>query len=210
MKIYEFLNVFAGNRRMQIPEVRVAFQARLISLPEAEDRAVGRHRLLLQSSVGIDGCRYEAVVRDISLSGLLMDLDAELRQESQVTIELGQDLVRVARVAWVCGNLHGCTFEQPISPAEMKQIQSESRVIWPQFSKSTGGPHLRKSSDRVAHQDAALAPATVLTAPFPDSIGDGEEDFSHSFSPGRRLQIIFGLAAFSWTLVCLPAWLLLR
>jgi hypothetical protein len=188
----------------------VAFQAKIESLPEGDVRASGRQRLLLRSSVDVgEGRRIEAVIRDISLTGFLLELDAELRPDSEVSVEITEGETRFARVVWISGKLHGCTFEQPISRSDLKKVQAASRVIWPQFSNLNEGPHLR-SRERATDHNAVPSQAKLATTNYYDLSEDSEQEVSHSLSAGQRLQIIFGLAALTWAVIGAIAWLLLR
>jgi hypothetical protein len=198
-------------------EVAVAVHAKIHKLEAGDERDAGRRRLLLHADVNVmDRGTVRALVHNLSTTGFLIEIEAELVVGSEVTLELTDDIVRSAKVVWSSGTFYGCTFDQPISTADLKSVLAASPVIWPQFATSNTGPDSRKGQDPgLAEPAPGVGTVTVgagaslhsgdsLTAPeFPKA--DGEEPLS----AGRRLQVIFILAVAAWCLIGLSAWLLL-
>lgn len=68
------------------------------------------------------------LVHNISATGLLLESAAPLRVDEAIEIELPQAGSRKARIVWASGQLFGCAFEAPISPATLSAAQLRSAV----------------------------------------------------------------------------------
>src|SRR3546814_15801402 len=93
----------------------------------------------------------EALVHNSSATGMLVESGAPLEIGEVIEVNLPHSGKTAARVIWTSGDLSGCQFEMPISPATLSAAQLRSVV----------GPDARAPSD----QPAAAA----------DSFGRSEE-----------------------------------
>ena len=82
----------------------------------ASRRRNERHRIHL--SLGTKGAS-EAILHDISSSGLLLQSSAKLDLGEFIKIALPEAADLDAKVIWQSGDLFGCEFERPISKAAL-------------------------------------------------------------------------------------------
>ncbi len=77
----------------------------------------GATRLLLSLGTPAGPCGSSVIVRDLSLTGLLVETSAELATGDLFDVELPHVGRTRATVVWRDGRLLGCQFEQPIPQA---------------------------------------------------------------------------------------------
>lgn len=86
------------------------------------------------------GAEIEALVHNISATGMLVESKVPLEIGEIVEVNLPHSGKTAARVIWTSGDLSGCQFEMPISPATLSAAQLRSVV----------GPDARAPSDQPA------------------------------------------------------------
>ena len=103
----------------------MAILAELDLEPEAaERRGSARRRLWLVSEGMIpSSARARVVIRDLSLTGLLIESSAPLSVGEQLSVDLPQAGAVEAIVMWDSGRYFGCKFTRPISAAAVSAAQ---------------------------------------------------------------------------------------
>ena len=86
--------------------------ARLERIEARNRRAAPRRRLSLGSVLAASG--DEAVIHDISASGMLVETNADLATFEQLHLDLPEAGKVVATVMWNSGKYYGCEFHKPI------------------------------------------------------------------------------------------------
>jgi hypothetical protein len=133
----------------------MALVAKLATYP-ADDRREARSRLWLNVPSDLaDAEITNVIVHDLSLGGLLVQVDALLEVGSELAIEIPEAGSVAAKVVWSSGSFFGCQFAEPISESAVSAALSESRVVYPDFPLPTGTPPLRQSERRVQAMDVA-------------------------------------------------------
>lgn len=85
-----------------------------------EQRGSARRALRLDTPGGAPTAEEVAVtIRDLSLTGLLIETLAPLNEGTSFQIELPEAGSVEATVVWTSGALFGCRFNSPISPAAL-------------------------------------------------------------------------------------------
>lgn len=74
------------------------------------------------------GAEIEALVHNISSTGMLVESKAPLEIGEVIEVNLPHSGKTAARVIWTSGDLAGCQFEMPISPATLSAAQLRSVV----------------------------------------------------------------------------------
>ena len=160
----------------------MALVAKLATYP-GENRREARSRLWLNVPSDLAGAEVtNVIVHDLSLGGLLVQVDALLEVGSEVAIEMPEAGSVAARVVWSSGSFFGCQFAEPISESAVSAALSESRVVYPDFPLPTGTPPLRQSERRVPAMDVA----DDLEAPAPEA----EPERGSEWASARILGII--------------------
>ncbi len=74
------------------------------------------------------GTEIEALVHNISATGMLVESKAPLENGEIIEVNLPHSGKTAAKVIWSSGDLTGCQFEMPISPATLSAAQLRSVV----------------------------------------------------------------------------------
>lgn len=86
------------------------------------------------------GAEIEALVHNISASGMLVESKAPLEVGEVIEVNLPHCGKTATKVIWTSGGLAGCQFEMPISPATLSAAQLRSVV----------GPEVQTPDDHAA------------------------------------------------------------
>lgn len=90
---------------------------------EHDPRGAPRKTLRLGVEARIGAATLVATVRNLSLTGLLVETGAALAEGERLTIDLPEAGETAARVVWADAPLYGCNFERPISTAAIGAAQ---------------------------------------------------------------------------------------
>lgn len=74
-------------------------------------------RRSLRLGCAVNGNDLEAIVHDLSLTGLLLETHGELATGDTLMVEISEHSLTPARVIWNSGLFFGCKFDEPLSPA---------------------------------------------------------------------------------------------
>lgn len=112
-------------------------------------RSTPRRRIRLRTSTGAGTPESsEALILDISETGLLLQSAAPLAIGADIECELPEVGLCQARVAWVGAGLYGCQFKSPISASTVSaarlKSQPDSAIIEPAAPQP--GPHVDEHS----------------------------------------------------------------
>ena len=136
-----------------------------------EQRASARRalRLDLPGHVPAEG-EVAVTIRDLSLTGLLIETSAPLDCGDSFHIELPEGGLVEARIVWTGERLFGCQFDRPISPAALSAaiLKGEARPTEPD-EKPDPADVLAALRDITAHVKA-------ITAKVERSLNRLEED----------------------------------
>jgi hypothetical protein len=112
-------------------------------------------RRVMRLGLGAEG---EAVtVRDISLTGMLLETSAAMLVGAGFEVELPHAGTVGAVVVWNCGEFYGCEFEHPISVASVSAARLQSE---PPTSQKTPA----KTADPIAELRALNADVEEISA----------------------------------------------
>ena len=112
-------------------DARMAMTVYLNDTPRAagKGRASRRQlRLPLHGSKAA-GTEIEALVHNISATGMLVESDATLDIGEVIEVNLPHSGKTAAKIIWTSARLVGCQFEMPISPATLSAAQLRSVVV---------------------------------------------------------------------------------
>jgi hypothetical protein len=85
---------------------------------KAERRGSPRTRLrLIAKGEAASGGSAQAVIHDISETGLLIEWSLQLAAGELIEVELPEQGSTRAVIVWTCGNFAGCQFDSPIGPS---------------------------------------------------------------------------------------------
>lgn len=136
-----------------------------------EQRASVRRalRLDLAGHVPVEG-EVAVTIRDLSLTGLLIETAAPLDCGDSFHIELPEGGLVEARIVWTGGHLFGCQFDRPISPAALSAaiLKGEARPSEPAGQ--------RDPADVLAALREITAHVQAITAKVERSLSRLEED----------------------------------
>lgn len=90
--------------------------------PESDRRRAARRVLRL----GVGAAGDWVTVRDISLTGLLLETSSAMAVGARFELELPQAGATTAVVAWSSGTFYGCEFDRPISQAALSAAVLQS------------------------------------------------------------------------------------
>ncbi len=74
------------------------------------------------------GDAARVLIHNISATGLLLECPVALGVDEKIDIELPHAGAMSAKVIWTSGQLYGCAFEVPVSPATLSAAQLRSAV----------------------------------------------------------------------------------
>ncbi|MBL0916233.1 MAG: helix-turn-helix domain-containing protein [Sphingopyxis sp.] len=89
-------------------------------------RSARRNAPLLVRGTTRSGDAIELLIHNISESGILVESEAPLAIDERIEIELPHAGPVQARMVWKSGELFGCQFDAPISPATLSAAQLQS------------------------------------------------------------------------------------
>lgn len=100
------------------------------TVPGAGKRRTERRKLQLEVQ-GAHASDASIVVKihNISLTGMLIECDAQLAVDDQIDVDLPHVGSVATRLIWASEKLFGCQFEAPISPAVLSAAQLQSAAI---------------------------------------------------------------------------------
>jgi len=149
--------------------------ARLERLESRNRRVSPRRQLSLGAVLPETG--DEAVILDLSSTGILIETDADLTTFEQLQLDLPEAGTVVATVMWNSGRYYGCEFHRPLGQAAVSAAMLRSPFEGPQ-----------EPAPSVASALAALEEAF-----------EAEEDDRYPL--GTRLRFIFGASILTWALI---------
>lgn len=150
-----------------------------------DDCKRGHVRHLLSLPVeGAMASDVDALVHNLSKSGMLIETLDDLTVGEIIQVELPEASARSVKVVWKRGQLFGCQFEQPIAKA------------------SVSASLLRSPPNRTA--EVVTLPTPLEPSPIMRGY-DVEGSHDERWPLRTRASIIVGLTLASWTLVGLVA-----
>jgi hypothetical protein len=147
-----------------------------IDTPEvdgSESRAAGRRALALNGRVLAGGQVLEAVIHNLSSTGMLIETSTDLAGETGLDIEIPEAGVVRADIAWQSETFFGCQFIQPLSRAAVSAAMLRS-------------PTLR------------LSPTAPSVAGRLEASGALESTPGHALSLRKKTAIIAWLSLLCW------------
>ena len=122
-------------------EARMAMTVYLNDVPRstANGRASRRQLRLPLHGSKATGSEIEALVHNISATGMLVESRAPLEIGEVIEVNLPHSGKTATKVIWTSGGLAGCQFEMPISPATLSAAQLKS-VVGPDAHAPNDGP----------------------------------------------------------------------
>ena len=96
--------------------------------PSASTRAARRKLMLEVRGAHASGSDVPVVIHNISETGLLIECEAALSIRDRIDIDLPHAGVVPATLVWVSGQMFGCQFDAPISPAALSAAQLRSAI----------------------------------------------------------------------------------
>lgn len=158
--------------------------SKLAGLSEDQSRSnrryVTRRSLSLPSRLG--DTNAEVIVRDISLTGVLVESSAELAAGETLLLDLPERGETPVKVVWSCGNFFGCAFELSIPAAVVSAALLKSPVPAPVIAPAAPGETL--------HGEEAVEDEAPKDDRYPLRV---------------RASVILGLSVLSWTALGLGA-----
>jgi hypothetical protein len=145
--------------------------ARLERIQTGNRRAAPRRQLSLYSILSATG--DEAVIHDISETGMLVETDAELATFEQLHLDLPEAGRVVATVMWNSGKYFGCEFDKPI------------------LQRALSAALLKSSHHR--------AWSSTVDAEEPDE--DAAKDPDDRLPPRVRVGLIFSASLALWAII---------
>ena len=150
----------------------------------ANRRYAPRRHLQLGSVV--HGSGADAIIHDLSVTGLLLETSGELEIGERLFVEVPEGGPTPATVVWSSGRFFGCEFENAIPASSI-------------------------SAARLRSQGSCPIPGTEEVPP--DTLDPIENDYDSStddrLSPRARMLVILGLAVLAWALIgFLITWLI--
>lgn len=107
----------------------MAIPAHLEEQDQVGEARQPRRKLYLEAlGASASGGMTDVLVHNISATGLLMECKTSLSVDEAIEIELPQVGLTRSRIIWASGELYGCEFDTPISPATLSAAQLRSAV----------------------------------------------------------------------------------
>jgi hypothetical protein len=152
------------------------------------DRGAERFRLRLTSAIELGADRPSNVtILDLSSKGFLIETDAPVEVGASLSFALPVAGSVAGEIVWASGGYFGGRFDKPIEPAVLSAALAASRVVWPNFSRSSAAD---RQWDGEAERECETHEARL---PLP-----------------ARLAIIVGASVLLWSLIGAAAWLMAR
>jgi hypothetical protein len=123
--------------------------ARLERIESRNRRAAPRRQLRLDATLADTG--DEAVIHDLSTTGILIETKGDLATFEQLQLELPEAGVVVATVLWNSGQYYGCEFHKPISRAAISAALLRNPIATPLLEggeRETDEPEAEVTDDR--------------------------------------------------------------
>lgn len=149
----------------------MTIQARLETLENKSRRASPRRTLRLGSTIAKGG--VDAVIHDLSATGVLLQTAAKLRVSDELDIDLPEVGATNAVVVWQSGKFYGCEFSRRIPKAAISAALLRNPIA----------PALRTAQ-------------SLATAPDPDL-----DDQATGLSFGTKLRVILGASIALWAII---------
>ena len=102
------------------------------------------------------GSAATVTIHNISATGLLLETGAPLIEGELLDVDLPDVGMTRAQVIWSSGNLHGCAFAAPVSPATLSATQLRSAVPLPHLQSPGRGMGEGFGGDRGTETGFAL------------------------------------------------------
>ncbi len=161
--------------------------AKLKPIETDEERGADRYRLLLPASIETaEADAGDAIIRDLSSGGFLIECGTQLAVGAEVTLEIPGAGVAVGDIIWASGSFSGGEFRKPLTLAELAAARSSSAVVWPDFVP-------RSAADRDA-------PAGETPLVHQVRVEDSRLPLAH------RFQIIVGASVLLWVPIFFGIW----
>jgi hypothetical protein len=125
-----------------------------------EDRSQGEERrrsVRRALKLGVGAADESVTIRDISLTGMLLETPTPMLVGSSFEVELPHAGAISALIVWNSGEFYGCEFDRPISPAAVSAARLQSEPV--DEAGSTGPDplkELRELNDEVEQIAARL------------------------------------------------------
>lgn len=141
------------------------------------------------------------LVRNFSVTGMLIETAAELRPGATILVSSEQFGGHEATVVWSGGRYHGALFATPLSRSELGALTDLDEVVWPiplsrdlRHKAATPGPN----------------PQAMLIAAMQAFDGLTTEHDKGGLSLQRRVQIVLISSLLMWLglAAALPTWLI--
>lgn len=171
------------NKRLltECADTRLMVISAYFQTPDASSgkRRAARRRLLLEVQGAHADASVTARIHNISLTGMLIESEAPLAVADVIDVELPQAGTVTAKLVWTSGQLYGCEFETPISPAILAAAQlrgeaapamTEEADLHGQAAETHGaldrfGANLKRLRIAKGLSQAAVAAALDVSAP---------------------------------------------
>lgn len=86
-----------------------------------------RRRLFLETEGALSsGVQTQVLVHNVSETGLLLETQDDLEIGDSIDLHLPEAGSAKTRIVWASGNLYGCAFDKPLSPAALSAAQLRS------------------------------------------------------------------------------------
>ncbi len=122
-------------------------------------------RAIRLATEGLRANGAETLVRlhNISAGGLMLESDVRLEKGEELVIDLPHAGPTPAHVVWRSASLHGCRFDQPLSPAVLSAAELKSAIAPPEETLPAHSPGLGSLGKRLAtlRQERGLTLAQV-------------------------------------------------
>ena len=137
--------------------------AEIEEFPSTDRRGAVRRKLRLRVDGQLSRHAVEAVIRDLSEGGVLLETPADLTVGERLHVELPEAGMRAAIVVWNRGHFFGCEFKIPLP----KKIVSATLLLSPSERSSVGLADLERlaaelESDRAREAEADRGALLVL------------------------------------------------
>jgi hypothetical protein len=110
--------------------LRKAFAGQL-ERRETSERQSPRYRLMLGAEGALpDSTSVSVVVHDISMDGLLIEVDAPIAVGAEIAISFPAVGAYIAEVVRVDGPRVGCVFRGRLAPASLKSLLAVAPIVW--------------------------------------------------------------------------------
>ncbi len=159
-----------------------------------EERGHQRFRLRLGSSGPDEAGGGTVTICELSSSGFLIETDAPLGVGAEVAFLLPVAGNVAGEIVWSSGGYHGGQFRTPLPTEALSATLAASRVVWPNFTRSSAAHRGARAEPPQASLWQAAA-AEIGSPPLPLS---------------SRFHIIAGVSLLLWSLIGAATWLVVQ